>query len=182
MVNLFAEKIATGSIPQGPILVGGAEANSTFDRAARAKRTDVLEANGWADADPRAAVRPVEVNRPPRTTDPAMREILLNNFAHGVIEPLNIYPMLENAFRYALGRSADAHTAAIAELMSKISVIAAANPEHSWFPKALSAAEVMTPTKQNRMMSYPYTKNMVARDEVRNGWWVVGDRWVVGGP
>ena len=135
MVNLFAEKIAAGAIPQGPILVGGAEANSTFDHAIRGKQADVLQAHrvrhGWADADPRAAVRPVVVNRPPHTKEPAFMEIAMSNAKHGVVTPINIYAMLENAYRHALGRSADGHTAAIAELMSKMSVVAAANPEHS---------------------------------------------------
>jgi acetyl-CoA C-acetyltransferase len=45
--------------------------------------------------------------------------------------------------------------------MAPLSEVAARNPD-AWFPIARSAAEIATPTVDNRMVGYPYTKYMVA--------------------
>ena len=40
--------------------------------------------------------------------------------------------------------------------------MAAAHPEHAWFPIARTPAEITTPTADNRMVATPYTKLMTA--------------------
>ena len=40
--------------------------------------------------------------------------------------------------------------------------VAAAQPEHAWFPTARSAEEITTPSPANRMVATPYTKLMTA--------------------
>jgi acetyl-CoA C-acetyltransferase len=46
-------------------------------------------------------------------------------------------------------------------MMAPLTDIAARNPD-AWFPTARTAAEIVTPTADNRMVGYPYTKYMVA--------------------
>ena len=46
--------------------------------------------------------------------------------------------------------------------MAPMSVIAAAQPEHAWFPIARTASEISTATPDNRMVATPYTKLMTA--------------------
>jgi acetyl-CoA C-acetyltransferase len=40
--------------------------------------------------------------------------------------------------------------------------VAAANPQHAWFPIARTGAEISTATPDNRMVAYPYTKLMTS--------------------
>ena len=56
LMNSFAELISTNNIPQGPILIGGVEENSTFDRAVRGGNSHVLKEMGWGDGDAAPAV------------------------------------------------------------------------------------------------------------------------------
>ena len=42
-----------------------------------------------------------------------------------------------------------------------MTAVAAHNP-HAWFPVERSAQEIVTPTPDNRMVGYPYTKYSVA--------------------
>ena len=55
------------SFTQGPILIGGVEENSTFDRAARAGQKEKLKEAGWGDRGvgsiPTPANDPITVNR-----------------------------------------------------------------------------------------------------------------------
>ncbi|MCZ7525568.1 MAG: hypothetical protein M5U14_03755 [Acidimicrobiia bacterium] len=47
------------------------------------------------------------------------------------------------------------------EMLAPFTQVAAANP-HAWFRLARSAGELVTPTAENRMVGYPYTKHMVS--------------------
>ena len=46
--------------------------------------------------------------------------------------------------------------------MAAMTSVAAAQPEHAWFPHVRTADEVSTATPDNRMVAYPYTKLMTA--------------------
>ena len=48
-VNLIGDLIQKGQLPQGPVLIGGAEANHTFDTLRRAKQHKQLPQKGWGD-------------------------------------------------------------------------------------------------------------------------------------
>jgi acetyl-CoA C-acetyltransferase len=73
--------------------------------------------------------------------------------------PAEVYPMLECARAYAEGRSLGEQRARLAELMARFSERASRNP-HAWFRRAFSAAEIGTPSAENRLTSEPYTKRM----------------------
>jgi len=81
---------------------------------------------------------------------------------HRLSVPADVYPLYENAWRAARGLSFAAAQAASAELWSRYSKIAAANP-YAWDPAPHSAEEIAAASPANRMISFPYTKLMNAR-------------------
>ena len=80
---------------------------------------------------------------------------------HGLTLPVTIYPLFENAFRAHRGWDLETHRRKLGELFSEFSKVAAANP-YSWFPVARTAEEIYTPSPDNRMVAFPYTKYMNA--------------------
>merc|ERR1712232_503836 len=87
---------------------------------------------------------------------------------HGIAEPAALFPMYEQALRASLGRSIPEHSAAIAELCSGMSEVAArpSNADHAWFPSRRSAEEIATPSANNSYNYFPYTKMMNAMPSV----------------
>jgi len=51
VLNKVGELLNQGKLPQGPILIGGAEANHSFDNIARAGRHEELPSLGWCDSN-----------------------------------------------------------------------------------------------------------------------------------
>jgi acetyl-CoA C-acetyltransferase len=85
--------------------------------------------------------------------------------ARGVVMPVQVYPMFEQAHRIAIGRSMDDHLVAISELWAGFSEVAARNP-HAWIQRPYTAEEIRTPTPENRWVGYPYTKVMNSNNAV----------------
>ena len=83
----------------------------------------------------------------------------------GVTQPIEMYPIFENAIRHARRETLDAHSRRIAELWAGFSRVAAANP-HAWMREAKTAEEIRTPSAANRPVSFPYTKLMNANNAV----------------
>ncbi len=77
--------------------------------------------------------------------------------AAGMDSPVHIYPLFENALRAAAGRSLADHQRLIGEMFARFTAVAARN-EHAWFPVERSAEELVTPTADNRIIGFPYTK------------------------
>ena len=163
-ISKFADLIEKGQIGQGPILVAGCEDNSSFDRAVREGKTSVLKERKWDDSN--QTEKPEVVNREYRVDSKDTIEVLRQELGHGLLDPISTYALFENSYCHARGVSPEEHHARMARLFSRFSLVAAAQPEHSWFPKAKSPEELLTVTERNRMLAYPYTKSMVARDEV----------------
>ena len=84
---------------------------------------------------------------------------------HGVRQPVDMYPLYENALRAKAGRSIEAHQRYVSELMARYSEVAARNP-FSWFPEPRSAEEIRTVSAKNRWIGFPYPKLMNALMEV----------------
>ena len=74
----------------------------------------------------------------------------------------NLYAFIDQAARIAKGLSTEEQMAANAELFEGFSKVAAAQPDHAWFPTERSADEIATPTEANRTVGFPYTKYMNA--------------------
>jgi acetyl-CoA C-acetyltransferase len=84
---------------------------------------------------------------------------------HGMVAPIQCYPMYENALRAAAGRSIKEHQQFISALMSRNSQVAATNP-NAWFPDGWSVDEIATVDANNRWVCFPYPKRMNAIMEV----------------
>ncbi|WP_310497272.1 acetyl-CoA acetyltransferase [Sandarakinorhabdus sp.] len=84
---------------------------------------------------------------------------------HGIMQPVHIYPLYENATTPAWGLTPAQALAESGAAYAAISAVAAANP-HAWNRKAFSADEITTAGSDNRMIAWPYTKRMVANNTV----------------
>lgn len=87
---------------------------------------------------------------------------------HGLFTPTDVYPLYENATRAAWGQTLDEAQMESATIWSKFSEVAAANPA-AWLRKAVAPEVIAEPTADNRMISFPYTKLMVANSSVNQG-------------
>ncbi len=87
---------------------------------------------------------------------------------HGIFQPIHIYPLYENATVAAWGLTPAAALAESGAAYERISAAAAVNP-HAWGRKAFSADEITTVSDDNRMICWPYTKRMVANNNVNAG-------------
>ena len=174
MMSTFSEMIANGTMPQGPVLVGGTEVNGSFDRATRSGKKDVLLDLGWGNNpnnNPKTGPKIINQHPKPEDKDPRENDVTLSQFHHiagnssgGMA--LYIYPLFENAYAHSLGRTADEHLPYICDLFSRFSVVAASQPQHSWYPTEKTKEFLMTPSKDNRIIGYPYRKWLCARDEI----------------
>lgn len=87
---------------------------------------------------------------------------------HGLTGAPVQYGLLDNARRARLGLGVDEYRLRMAELFAPFSKVAAKNP-YSASPVERSVAELYTVTAENRMISDPYPRLMVARDQVNQG-------------
>lgn len=71
--------------------------------------------------------------------------------------PTDYYPLFENALRGARGATIAEHQAFLGALWHDFAAVAATNP-HAWKGTDATADQISTPTPDNRMISFPYTK------------------------
>jgi len=83
-------------------------------------------------------------------------------------QPIQIYPIFENALRHHRGESIQAHLERISELWAGFSRVAAGNP-HAWIREPKTAQEIRTITASNRPISFPYPKLMNSNNNVDQG-------------
>lgn len=88
--------------------------------------------------------------------------------SHGLVAPVDVYPLYENALRAKLGQTLAEAQAESGEIWSRFSEVAAGNP-HAWIRHPVSAQEVITPSERNRPIAFPYTKLQVANASVNQG-------------
>jgi acetyl-CoA C-acetyltransferase len=84
-----------------------------------------------------------------------------SEISHSVFEAYLTFSLFDNGRRAHLGRTLAEHSAQLGRLLSPMTDVAARSP-HAWFPVARTAAEIVTPRADNRMVAYPYTKLMTA--------------------
>ena len=85
--------------------------------------------------------------------------------AREIQQPIQMYPMFENAIRYSKGESIDEHILRVSEMWSGFSKVAASNP-NAWIGEAVDAETIRTPGDRNRMVSFPYPKLMNSNNAV----------------
>jgi acetyl-CoA C-acetyltransferase len=87
---------------------------------------------------------------------------------HGLVDAPTQYGLLENARRAGTGLGPKDYLRRMAELFAPFSKVAAENP-FAAAPVVRSVEELITVTESNRMISDPYPRLLVARDQVNQG-------------
>jgi acetyl-CoA C-acetyltransferase len=86
----------------------------------------------------------------------------------GVFRPITVYPLYESATSAHWGQTPREALAESGALWSTYSKVASENP-NSWLKKRFTPEEITTPTPENRLIAWPYTKLMVANPTVNMG-------------
>lgn len=86
----------------------------------------------------------------------------------GVAEPTSVYPFYENAFQAAHQQTTEKSWADSANIWARYSAVASNNP-YAWSQKAFDSEQIGTPSAENRIIAWPYTKRMVANPMVNQG-------------
>jgi acetyl-CoA C-acetyltransferase len=86
----------------------------------------------------------------------------------GVFRPITVYPLYESATSAHWGQSPREALQESGDLWSTYSSVAAQNP-NSWLKRSFKPDEITTPTPDNRLIAWPYTKLMVANPTVNMG-------------
>jgi acetyl-CoA C-acetyltransferase len=139
-INEAAESILQDK--RRAVVVCGAEAFATLKRAARE--------NGKLDWPPKA---PMAFH----FDDPHLQ----TEIAHQVFQAYATFALLDSSRRAHFGVDLTAHRKQQAEMMAALSQVAANNPD-AWFQKAHSANDLFELNNSDRMVAYPFSKNMMA--------------------
>jgi acetyl-CoA C-acetyltransferase len=145
-----AQRIARGEC--GVAAICGAEAQSTATKADRAAITLPWTPFAHDVAEPKrgaAFQKPMAVKL-------------------GVFRPVSVYPFYEAATSAYWGQTPREAMAESGTLWSAYSLAASHNP-NSWLKRHFSPAQITTPTPDNRLIAWPYTKLMVANPAVNMG-------------
>src|SRR6202795_4142318 len=86
----------------------------------------------------------------------------------GVFRPITVYPFYEAATSAHWGQTPREAMAESGGLWSTYSSVASQNP-NAWLKRRFTPAEITTPTPDNRLIAWPYTKLMVANPTVNMG-------------
>jgi acetyl-CoA C-acetyltransferase len=78
------------------------------------------------------------------------------------VTPSTAYALIESARRHHLGLDDDGHRRMLGDLYAGMARVAAANPT-AWDRTAYTAAEIVEPGPDNRMIASPYTKRMCSQ-------------------
>lgn len=147
-VNNFAQEIAEGN--REVVVLTGAEHGRSQARARKlGKRLEYSAAPGTPDL----------------TLGAELNMVHEAEVARKLVQPVLMYPVFENAIRYARGEGMEEHRKRISELWARFNAVAVENP-HAWIRQPMTALEIRTPSPQNRMVGYPYTKLMNSNDSV----------------
>ena len=152
LLNQVANRIAAGEIQIA--LLSGAEAVYSRRRA----RAEGIKLASWTPGGDRIPAFLLKMK--PFANALEQR--------HGVRNPVEMYPVYENALRARAGRSIDAHQRYVAALLARYSEVAARNP-FSWFPEPRTAEQIRSVDARNRWIGFPYPKLMNAIMEVDQG-------------
>src|SRR6267154_6084322 len=86
----------------------------------------------------------------------------------GVFRPVTVYPFYEAASSAHWGQTPREAMVESGELWSRYSEVAAQNP-NAWLKHRFTPQEITTPTADNRLIAWPYTKLQVANPTVNMG-------------
>src|SRR5476649_2440614 len=86
----------------------------------------------------------------------------------GVFRPVTVYPFYEAATSAHWGQTPREAMAESGQLWATYSSVASQNP-NAWLKRRFAPEEITTPTPDNRLIAWPYTKLMVANPTVNMG-------------
>jgi acetyl-CoA C-acetyltransferase len=86
----------------------------------------------------------------------------------GVFRPVTVYPFYEAASSAHWGQTPREAMAESGQLWATYSDVASQNP-NAWLKRRFASDEITTPTADNRLIAWPYTKLMVANPTVNMG-------------
>src|SRR6202163_3456881 len=86
----------------------------------------------------------------------------------GVFRPITVYPFYEAATSAHWGQTPREAMTESGQLWSTYSSVASENP-NAWLKRRVTSDEITTPTPDNRLIAWPYTKLMVANPTVNMG-------------
>src|SRR5882724_9453321 len=86
----------------------------------------------------------------------------------GAFRPITVYPFYEAATSAHWGQTPREAMEESGHLWSTYSSVASQNP-NAWLKRRFTPAEITTPTPDNRLIAWPYTKLMVANPTVNMG-------------
>ncbi|MFW9895218.1 MAG: hypothetical protein ACFFD7_05375 [Candidatus Thorarchaeota archaeon] len=153
---------------------GGQSPQYLVNRAAEAiaseKHRCVLITGGEAAYSLQKKFKGVAPNYWPKKEDPKYINgerwnLAPDIFRYQLYFPTTAYAIFETALRASSGRSVEEHQKYIGKLFEHFSKIASENP-YSWTQKPYTAEEIITPSPENRLVVYPYTKRMCANNFV----------------
>ena len=142
LVQEAADRILRGEAEVCAIV--GGEALDTVRRLKKAG-----EKPQWSHRDPERKPFPFEAPFHPA------------EIAHQVFQAYTTFAMRDIARRAHLGTAPDEHRRQLGALFAPMTKVAAANP-NAWFQVERTAEELSTPTADNRLVAYPYTKLLVS--------------------
>ncbi|MGW8815577.1 acetyl-CoA acetyltransferase [Gordonia terrae] len=149
LVTEFSKAIAAGDADV--VLLAGAEAISTIRHLAKAEEKPSFADDPDGDYEDRGF---------------GLKGLMsMEQVSHGLLNAPVQYALLENARRAGRGESRDAYARSMGELFAPFTAVAAKNP-HSAAPQERSADELVSVTERNRVIADPYTRFLVARDQV----------------
>jgi acetyl-CoA C-acetyltransferase len=149
LVSEFCERIASGSLRLA--LVVGSEAISTSKHLL----ANNLAAD-WAES----------IDAPVDDRGLGLEELsTAYTRQHGLVQASIAYAVFEHARRARLGMSRQDYAREMGRLFAPFSTVAASNP-YSTAPVAYTAEALITVSERNRMIADPYTRLLVARDQV----------------
>lgn len=147
LLNIAANRIAAGETRIAG-LVGAEALRTAARRAAQAAKADGGKANAVRDL-----------------LDGSVKPILQK---YGLLTPTDVYPLYESATRAAWGQTLAEAQRESAEIWSRFSQVAADNP-YAWIRDPAAPEAISEVTADNRIITFPYTKRMVANSSVNQG-------------
>lgn len=144
LVNQLAQKLVEGECSVA--LLAGVELLDTFFNALKTQ----ADISAWADGA-----------TPPATLGEEREGLNETEQLHGLYEPINTYPLFENALKHKEQRDSEAHQQLLGNICSAMSQVAAQNPL-AWRQQLFTPADICQVSKANRIIGYPYTKLMNA--------------------
>jgi acetyl-CoA C-acetyltransferase len=156
LLNEAANRIGAGEIGVAAII--GGEALRTSGQRKAAASADRAKPDFLRDAASPKALEHIT----------ALAGSIEHLSQYGLVAPTDVYPLYENATRAAWGQSLAEAQAESGEIWAGMSRVAAENP-NAWIQNSVEAGAIITPDADNRPITFPYQKRMVANSSVNQG-------------